>query len=238
MKTSERTFDNFDAFAENYRQIHTDNIKITGAVSDYFSEARVIEIFSHESHLAHQPIKVLDIGCGDGNTAHYFIQYFFSSKIYGIDITEKIIDAANRREIPQTEFRVFDGQRIPFENNTFDLVFMANVLHHIDRKFQLNLLKEAQRVLKSSGMIYNFEHNPYNPITQKLVKDCPFDVDAQLLSPIYLYNLNKLAGFKQNFVRFIFFFPRFGFFRKLLWLEKYFSRIPIGAQFFVKSIKS
>jgi hypothetical protein len=36
--------------------------------------------------------------------------------------------------------------------------------------------------LKEDGHFIIFEHNPINPVTRHLVKNCPFDADAVLLS--------------------------------------------------------
>ena len=56
----ERTFDGFDDFAEDYRNIHTENIKISGADSFYFAEMKVKILQKWENDTA---LNVLDIGC-------------------------------------------------------------------------------------------------------------------------------------------------------------------------------
>ena len=40
---SERSFDDFDEFANNYRNIHTQNVKLSGADSFYFAEMKKIQ---------------------------------------------------------------------------------------------------------------------------------------------------------------------------------------------------
>jgi SAM-dependent methyltransferase len=236
----ERKFDNFDEFALDYRDIHNQNIKLSGADSDYFSEYRVVEIKRRERKLydtENQFVKILDIGSGDGNAARFFKKYFPKSFINGIDITEKVVNQAIQRQIPDTLFQVYDGENIPFEENTFDMVFLVGTLHHVDKNYHLKLMKEALRVLKKGGRIYNFEHNPWNPVTQKLVKDCPFDKDAVLVTAPYVKKLKIEAGFKQLTTRFTLFFPRFKIFTPFLFLEKYLGWLPIGGQYYIRAFK-
>ena len=59
-------------------------------------------------------------------------------------------------------------------------------MHHIKKKDRRRILRELFRVLKPSGRLVIFEHNTLNPVTRKLVNECPFDVDAILITPIEL----------------------------------------------------
>jgi ubiquinone/menaquinone biosynthesis C-methylase UbiE len=81
--------------------------------------------------------KVLDLGCGNGIVAREF-QKFFKAEIFGIDIKDQRIE-----KIP---FKIFDGFKIPFPEDYFDLVLICYVLHHA--KDPVLLLKEAKRVSK------------------------------------------------------------------------------------------
>ena len=87
----ERTFDDFDEFADDYRAIHTKNIQLSGADSHYFAEmkVRLLEGYEKENFL-----KILDIGCGDGLSALFMQQHYPNWHIKGIDISEKSIQVA------------------------------------------------------------------------------------------------------------------------------------------------
>ena len=50
----------------------------------------------------------------------------------GIDVFAKSIAAAINRNIINTRFQLFDGLSIPYKNGSFDVVFIAAVLHHIE----------------------------------------------------------------------------------------------------------
>lgn len=232
---SEKNFDNFDEFAQDYRSIHNKNIKISGADSDYFSEYKIVELLQHESHFA--PIKILDFGCGDGNSVVYLKKHFPHSSVFGVDVSEKSILLAQSKKISSTEFLHFNGSSLPFENNSFDVVFSSMVFHHIEHQLHLDIINEISRVLKPNGRFYNFEHNPLNPLTQKIVKECEFDKDARLLSPKYHKALITKSDLQLKEVRFTLFFPRHKLFNMLLPLEKRLSKFTFGAQYYIIALK-
>jgi len=232
---SERKFDDFDEWVSEYRDIHNNNIKISGTDSNYFSEFKIIKVKEHEHNS--ENIKILDLGCGDGNSEIYFRKYFPSAKIYGIDISEKSIAIAKSRNIPECYFNVYDGENIPYDDNVFDIIFIAGVLHHIDEKYHHSILKSCYRVLKNSGRIYVFEHNPYNPITRKIVKDCVFDKDAKLVTAKNISEKLKNVGFNFTNINYTIFFPRFKFFKYLIAYERYLKWCALGAQYYIRSLK-
>jgi ubiquinone/menaquinone biosynthesis C-methylase UbiE len=230
---SPRKFDDFDHFANDYRNIHNNNIKLSGVQSDYFSEHKIQTLKKYEKK---DNINFLDFGCGDGNSAIYFTKHFPDGNYIGVDISKDSIDVAQSKNCKNCNFTTFDGETLPFEDNSFDIVFTACVFHHIEFKLHENLMKEIQRVLKKGGRFYIFEHNPWNPITQRMVNTCPFDKDAILLKPTYLQKL-ILKIFNNQETNFILFFPRHKLFQIFIKFEKYLKKIPLGGQYFVRAIK-
>jgi ubiquinone/menaquinone biosynthesis C-methylase UbiE len=231
---SERTFDDFDGFADDYRAIHSQNVQLSGVDSYYFAEHKVLQLKKYEKD---GNLALLDVGCGDGLTATFVEKHFPSWQTTGIDISEKSIAAAQKRQIRKAQFQLFNGQHIPFENESFDVVFIAAVLHHIEFSLHQHLIKEMYRVLKPGGRLYLFEHNPLNPVTKYLVKTCVFDKDARLLPFSYTNRLLKSVKFSAIACKFILFFPRKGIFTKLLPLEKCLSWLPFGGQYYYRCVK-
>ena len=231
---SKRTFDDFDEFANDYRSIHSENIKFSGADSFYFAEMKVKNLKAFEEN---QFLNVLDVGCGDGTTEFFMQQYFSQWHIEGIDISAESIQMADGKKLPNAIFSVYNGLRIPFTDKKFDIVFMAGVLHHIDFGLHSALVKEIYRVLKKEGRLYLFEHNPLNPVTKHLVNTCIFDKNARLLQNSYTTPLLRKENFKINTKNFIIFFPRKGILSKLIFLEKYLIWLPLGGQYFIKAVK-
>ena len=224
----ERKFDAFDEFALDYRKVHSKNVSISGADSNYFAEMKVKWLLAYEKNV---PLKVLDLGCGDGTTASYFNQHFPQWKITGLDVSAKSIEQALDKTLPNAEFKVYDGEHIPFESATFDVVFVAGVFHHVAFKYHEQLAGEIFRVMKTGARIYFFEHNPLNPLTRYLVNTCVFDKDAKLLRSSYAVALLKRVGLVNVRKRFIIFFPRKGWLSAFLFLEKYLQKIPLGGQY-------
>lgn len=225
----EKSFDNFDEFARDYRDIHNENIRLTGADSHYFSEFKVKWLREYYGNSG--PSAILDLGAGDGTCLSYFRTYFPKAKLYGIDVSGLSIEEAAAKNIPDTEVRVYNGTEIPYSENRFDAILVATVMHHIRFELHEGLMKEALRVLKPGGRIFIVEHNPWNPVTRHMVNTCPFDEDAVLLKPAYARKLLQQCGFREVKNHFTLFFPRGGFFKVFHFLEKYLSPLPIGGQY-------
>lgn len=108
--------------------------------------------------------KILDVGCGDGSDAEIFINEF-GLNVYGIDVFkhEKI------NKIKGLKYKKAGIYKIPFGDETFDYVFLHDVMHHIDEKKQRQSrhiagLRELKRVSKKGGRIIIVEGNRYNPL--------------------------------------------------------------------------
>ena len=93
--------------------------------------------------------KILDIGCGKG----FYCGFLASKKCvpFGIDPLENDIALARQFQSPSIEFKVSQGERLPFEDQYFDKAVSVCVLEHTgdDRK----VLNEANRVLKRNGIL-------------------------------------------------------------------------------------
>jgi ubiquinone/menaquinone biosynthesis C-methylase UbiE len=164
-------------------------------------------------------------------------QYFPQWQVNGIDVSEKSIAVAACRKLPNASFSVYNGSKTSFADESFDIVFVAGVFHHIHYDLHNILMKEIYRVLKKGGRLYLFEHNPLNPVTKHLVRTCVFDKDAKLLNSNYSIKLLKENKFHVNKKQFIIFFPRKGLLSKLIFLEKYMQWLPLGGQYFIGAIK-
>jgi len=231
---NKRTFDDFDAFANDYRNIHTQNIRLSGVDSYYFAEMKVKLLRPYESN---SNLQILDVGCGDGTTEYFMHQYFPKWLLKGIDVSEESIKEAHQKNIDSAVFKVYDGTHIPARDNSIDVVFIAGVLHHVAYELHLKMMEEVHRVLKPGGRLYLFEHNPLNPLTKYLVNTCVFDKDAKLLRSGYCASILKAARLSIKKIDFIIFFPRKGILSKFIFLEKYLRWFPLGGQYFVRGTK-
>jgi ubiquinone/menaquinone biosynthesis C-methylase UbiE len=93
--------------------------------------------------------KVLDVGCGNGSLIH---EISCKAKIhaYGIDLSPNMIKECQNK-YKDILFKVSSGEKLDFDNNTFDTLTICCVLHHLHNAD--NFVKEAKRVLKQDGFL-------------------------------------------------------------------------------------
>jgi SAM-dependent methyltransferase len=228
----------FDVYAKNYESLHNENLKFTGEESSFFVEHKIIELkkYLDKKNNSTQNFTFLDYGCGVGRTSEYFRKYFPNSKYVGSDVSEDSLSEA-RKKYPNESFVTLNPCESGFNSETFDIVFAACVFHHIPPANRIEQLKEIKRILKPNGILFIFEHNPLNPLTQYIVKTCPFDEDANLLFSTSFKKLFSEAGLSFSFKKFVLFLPNF-LRKKFSTLEDALSWLPIGAQYFVVAQKN
>lgn len=229
-----KEYDDFDKYAQDYRQIHNECLRFSGGDSNDFSEQKIEELRKNETD---DRIKFLDLGCGDGNSASFFRTYFPNGTYFGLDTSIASVEQAIGRGIAGATFSSYDGFNIPFPDASFDVIFIACVMHHIAPDNHKRFLDEVRRVLLPGGRLYIFEHNPFNPVTRRIVNNCPFDEDAILLSSRSTRKLLDSARFSDVRVRYTLFFPRHRLFRRFLGFERLLGWLPIGGQYYARSVK-
>lgn len=230
-----RKHDNFDQFAKDYDDVHAETLDISGADRDYFSMYKIEEVARHED--ISSSLCMLDFGCGDGNSVKYMRHFFKNADLNGTDVSELSIEEARGKNIEGASFKSYDGETLPFESNSMDVVFTSMVFHHISFDRHNDLLAEIKRVLKPGGRFYIFEHNPLNPVTRKIVSECEFDHDAILLPHEYTKQLIEQRGFTSQKLWFTLFLPRHWIFRWALFTERLIQWLPLGAQYYIRAIK-
>ncbi len=126
--------DYYDSFAQIY-----ENKRGQG----YHQMIDDLEIAILEKYL-HKTDKVLELGCGTGLILKEIDKKV--SKATGVDLSEKMLEKARERglDVYQSE-----ASEMPFEDNTFDLVYSYKVLAHIEAIEKT--LHEIKRVLKPGG---------------------------------------------------------------------------------------
>lgn len=91
---------------------------------------------------------VLEVGCGYGG----IISAFNSALSVGIDIGEKLISrASNLSGNPGAVFMIGDATRMPYKDQSFDIVLLLDVLEHVS--VPEKLVRESARILKRDGTL-------------------------------------------------------------------------------------
>jgi len=217
----------FDSYASNYTAVHRDSYRLAGEDPDYFALYKIKYLSSHLRKSNVRPEELLDFGCGIGSCLTHLVPTFPNSTIHGMDVSSASIEAAKKRA-PSVRTAVI-GDTLPLGDETIDVAMAAGVFHHIPPTERLKWMSEIRRVIRPGGRFYLFEHNPVNPVTRKMVRDCPFDDDAILLPRRESATLMRESGFSSVSVDYVMFFPHM--LAKLRPFERFMTRIPIGAQY-------
>lgn len=116
---------------------------------------------------------VLDVGTGSGLFAEAFFKQGLD--VTGTDVNPAMIAAA-QTFVPEARFETAPAERQPFDDQSFDVVFMACVFHEVDD--QVQTLSEARRlaVKRIAILEYPYREQPFGPpmhhrLTVEQVKD-------------------------------------------------------------------
>jgi SAM-dependent methyltransferase len=94
---------------------------------------------------------VLDVGCGAGNMAKAIKRERPDLEVFGVDVSRASIAAA-RRQPGGVDFRLGEGEKLPFADASLDAVTMFDVLEHFE--LPVRALDEVARVLKPGGVFH------------------------------------------------------------------------------------
>ena len=226
----------FDKFADAYHEMHRTGIRMSGEEPEYFAEYKIADI-AREVVRTHgrldSGLEILDFGAGVGGSIPFVARYFAGSNLTCVDPSERSLEIAASRYPGAATCVPFDGRELPFDDGSFDIAYAMCVFHHIDADEHVNLMRELRRVLKPQGLLFIFEHNPYNPLTVHVVNSCPIDENAVLIPGKKLKQRLSQAGFVDSDIRYRIFFPNI--LRFMRPLEAALVSVPLGAQYYALS---
>lgn len=103
-------------------------------------------------------MRVLDIGCGRGEMVLYTAKQ--GAKATGIDYSKEAIAIANSMRMKKKEslrsrmkFYLMDSKHLAFDESSFDMVIMTDVIEHLYDHELDSVFKEIKRVLKKDGIL-------------------------------------------------------------------------------------
>jgi ubiquinone/menaquinone biosynthesis C-methylase UbiE len=95
---------------------------------------------------------LLDVGCGPGNITADLARHARAGRVTGIDRSPDVIEAARRDHAADNlTFEVGDVYDLAFDDETFDLVYVHQVLQHLSDP--VRALAEMRRVVKRGGVV-------------------------------------------------------------------------------------
>ena len=110
---------------------------------------------------------VLDYGCGDGESTGQLLA-LGARHVYGVDLSETAVAAARARGLANATFEAADAHRLPWPDQSFDVVVGRAILHHLDLQAAT---RELTRVLRPGGELFFVEplyHNPLAALFRRL----------------------------------------------------------------------
>lgn len=215
----------FDQFAGDYKQLLDRNLAVSGEDSGYFAEYKA----RYLARILPRDFRgtVLDFGCGVGLLAGFLKQHLPGARVDGYDVSRQSIGHVDPELTREGTFTSDYGRL----GGTYDLVVVANVLHHIPREERGPTIGKLASLLARQGWLAVFEHNPLNPVTRWAVDHCPFDQDAVLLARSEASSYLRGASLEVVRREYIVFMPRR--LARLRPLEPWLAWLPLGAQYAV-----
>jgi SAM-dependent methyltransferase len=221
----------FDDYVSSYDEAVDSSIGFAGAEHELYTRIKASSLTGLAGRLLGPPdrLAALDVGCGPGETDRQLEGAF--GRLAGVDVAEGMVELAARRN-PWAEYASYgEGEPLPFEDASFDLTFTICVMHHVPPPTWSRFAAEMARVTRPGGIVAVFEHNPWNPLTRKVVRNCEFDEGVQLLSRRRTKRLLAEQGLEVVESPYIIFFPRDS--EALRRVERGIARLPLGAQYYV-----
>jgi SAM-dependent methyltransferase len=108
---------------------------------------------SYLRHALEPSCSVLDVGCGEGWLCAELA--LDGHEVTGVDIVDV-------RKAQVASFQLWDGERLPFPDESYDVVAFVFVLHHVPNALKPSLLREAHRVARRR--VFILEDTPRTPI--------------------------------------------------------------------------
>lgn len=144
--------------------------------------------------------KVLDIGCGAGDTLLLLKDLGFT--VYGIDMDKRAIETAKTRGIQNLKFGTYEAL-LQYPDNYFDVIRMYHVIEHIDNP--VRCFEIIHKKLKKDGELVVGTPN-VDSVISRLFNSYWYNLDSPrhlfLFSPKTLRQMAKKTGFITEKIEF------------------------------------
>lgn len=149
---------------------------------DRTEKARMIEeIVSAHLGVPVEGLRILDVGCGNGDIGRHFAA---RNRVSGVDVKDQ------RGPDADFEFRLVQSATLPFADAEFDLVISNHVIEHIPD--QRRHLDEIRRILAPGGIAYLATPNRSSPLMEGHVGN-PNVLGWRAMAPLF-----RASGFRPR----------------------------------------
>jgi ubiquinone/menaquinone biosynthesis C-methylase UbiE len=106
------------------------------------SRERLAPMIAALESLPDAPARALDVGTGTGAAARLIAELWPDAEVIGVDASAGMI--AEARRLGRERYEVADASRLPFSDESFDLVTLNNMIPFFD---------ELERITKPGGLV-------------------------------------------------------------------------------------
>jgi ubiquinone/menaquinone biosynthesis C-methylase UbiE len=121
------------------------------------------EIIDHSGASTDRPLKILEIGCGDGSRLAYLARTW-SVEAFGVEPSAQAVQVACNRGVNAIQGT---ADQLPFKNAMFDIVVFGFCLYLSDREDLFRIAQEADRVLKSDAWLVVHDFYSKSPVRRE-----------------------------------------------------------------------
>ena len=125
----------YDRVSKVYDQVRSGDPEMVSEILDYVS-------------LSHRSL-ILDVGCGTANNT-LLVSEATGARTVGVDLSMGMLEAA-KHKAAEIQFVQAPAENLSFQEKTFDLVFMTEVVHHLPRLDPA--IMSMHRVLRAGGRL-------------------------------------------------------------------------------------
>jgi SAM-dependent methyltransferase len=109
--------------------------------------------------------RLLDVGAGLGESSVYFALQ--GADVTALDLSPRMVECAlalGKAHGVSIRGVVQSGERLEVPEEYFDIVYVANTIHHVTDKERL--FRQIHRALKPGGRFFSYDPLGYNPIIE------------------------------------------------------------------------
>jgi len=176
----------------------------------YSKTVAAMELSYHAEALEQAKVKpgekVLEVAVGPGLTLVKLAQLVgHDQTIYGVDLSTSMLEMTRKRLLDNGftdfELKIADSRSLPFEDNSFDLLYNAYMLDLIPERDMPQIISEFKRVLRKGGrlVLLNMSKPDASPIMREwLYRYLPATLVLYVMGacrPVLMEDITRASGF-------------------------------------------
>jgi len=224
----------FDGYAADYDAALQQGLAVSGEDKGFFARGRIAWLARCLKRIGFAPRTALDFGCGTGTSVPLLLELLKVDHVVGVDVSRESLAVARRLHGKLPARFVALADYVP--DGSIDLAFCNGVFHHIPLDRRDAAVRFVSAALRPGGLFALWENNPLNPGTRYVMSKIPFDRDAVTLTGGAARRLVRGGGFEALRTDYLFIFP--ALLKMFRFVEKYVTRLPLGAQYQVLGRKA